>query len=323
MMKIFNSLHNLTFNKMPLYRHLRNKRRFPGIAMDPSVQINGLGEFRFDANCSVNIGTHFIIPEKAMLKLGKECYVGRYVELGPTNRIEIGDYTSLQDRCIFVGDVEIGRYCLFSLNILISSGRHCFDKYPHLLIRDQDEMGISSEREGKVIIEDDCWIGVNSVIMPGVKIGKGSIIGANSVVTKDIPPYSIATGAPAAVIKKRLDFNPPHEIHYDRAVDYPYFYSGVEMSSSERIRTDELKGLFTKKKFQLALNLVHGKRIFLKIKSLAGNQTLRYQDETRSVGDNFTEISFVLSANNLNMLNFDCLSENINSRLILQKAWIE
>nr|WP_143033346.1 DapH/DapD/GlmU-related protein [Prevotellamassilia timonensis] len=57
---------------------------------------------------------------------------------------------------------------------------------------------------GKVIIEDDCWIGFNVIILPGVTIGKGSIIGAGAVVTKSIPPYSVAGGVPAKVIKSRL-----------------------------------------------------------------------------------------------------------------------
>jgi acetyltransferase-like isoleucine patch superfamily enzyme len=55
----------------------------------------------------------------------------------------------------------------------------------------------------KVIIEDDVWIGANATILPGVRVGKGSVIGAGSVVTNDIPEYSIAVGIPARVISKR------------------------------------------------------------------------------------------------------------------------
>lgn len=56
--------------------------------------------------------------------------------------------------------------------------------------------------KGPVIIEDNVWIGEKTSIMPGVHIGKGSIIAANSVVTHDIPPYCIAAGVPAKVIKR-------------------------------------------------------------------------------------------------------------------------
>ena len=58
-------------------------------------------------------------------------------------------------------------------------------------------------RLGKVIIEDDVFIGVNTVICNSVRIGKGSIIGAGSVVTKDIPPYQVWAGNPAHYIKNR------------------------------------------------------------------------------------------------------------------------
>ena len=57
--------------------------------------------------------------------------------------------------------------------------------------------------EGKIKIEDDVWIGSNVIILPNINIGKGSIIGAGSVVTKNIPEYSVAVGVPARVIKNR------------------------------------------------------------------------------------------------------------------------
>lgn len=52
-----------------------------------------------------------------------------------------------------------------------------------------------------IFIEDDCWIGGNVLILPGVRIGKGCTIGAGSTVTKDIPPYSVAVGSPCRVVK--------------------------------------------------------------------------------------------------------------------------
>ena len=56
-----------------------------------------------------------------------------------------------------------------------------------------------------MIIGDDCWIGRRVMIMPGVKIGEGCVIGAGAVVTKDIPPYSVAAGVPAKVVKTRMN----------------------------------------------------------------------------------------------------------------------
>jgi acetyltransferase-like isoleucine patch superfamily enzyme len=69
------------------------------------------------------------------------------------------------------------------------------------------ETDVTSRRAGveyakEVAIGNDCWIGGNTVIMPGVTIGNGCTIGAGSIVTKDIPPFSVAIGSPARVVKK-------------------------------------------------------------------------------------------------------------------------
>lgn len=59
--------------------------------------------------------------------------------------------------------------------------------------------------KGAIVIEDDVWIGESAIIMSGVHIGRGAVIGAGAVVTKDIPPYAVAVGVPAKVIKYRFD----------------------------------------------------------------------------------------------------------------------
>jgi acetyltransferase-like isoleucine patch superfamily enzyme len=69
------------------------------------------------------------------------------------------------------------------------------------------ETGVQSRRDGveyagQVTIGDDCWIGGNVTIMPGVTIGKGCTVGSGSIVTKDIPEFSVAVGNPARVVKK-------------------------------------------------------------------------------------------------------------------------
>ena len=58
---------------------------------------------------------------------------------------------------------------------------------------------------GSVVVGNDVWIGQNVTVMPGVHIGDGAIIGTNSVVASDIPPYSVAAGNPCRVIRKRFD----------------------------------------------------------------------------------------------------------------------
>jgi maltose O-acetyltransferase len=60
-----------------------------------------------------------------------------------------------------------------------------------------------------VVIEDDVWIGSNAVVMPGVRLGCGSVVGAGAVVTQDVPPFAIVVGVPARIIKYRKENTPP------------------------------------------------------------------------------------------------------------------
>ncbi len=69
--------------------------------------------------------------------------------------------------------------------------------------KDKDFLDLNHEYDQEVVIEEDVWCGVNVTILKGVTIGRGAIIAAGSVVTKDIPPYSIAAGIPAKPLKMR------------------------------------------------------------------------------------------------------------------------
>ena len=95
-----------------------------------------------------------------------------------------------------MGGVEIGNHVLIGPYVIIHSANHKFDRLD-IPIQEQgwDKLGTT--------IDDDVWIGANAIVLPGVTIGKGSVIGAGIVVTKDIPPYSVAVGVPAKVIKSR------------------------------------------------------------------------------------------------------------------------
>jgi acetyltransferase-like isoleucine patch superfamily enzyme len=78
-----------------------------------------------------------------------------------------------------------------------------FTNYP-FIAKFKDSTYVETWSKGNIIVEDDVWIGTNAFIMPGIKIGKGAIVGACAVVTKDIPPYAIATGNPACIVKYRF-----------------------------------------------------------------------------------------------------------------------
>ena len=109
----------------------------------------------------------------------------------------IGDNSGIGINSEIYGPVEIGKNVLMGPEVIIYTNGHRYDDLS-VPIREQ---GFTKER--KVIISDDCWIGRRVMIMPGVRIGTGCIIGAGSIVTKDIPPYSVVAGVPARIVKSR------------------------------------------------------------------------------------------------------------------------
>ena len=113
-------------------------------------------------------------------------------------RIHIGEDTFIgPSACIAgPGNITIGKHCLIAAHTGIYANNHNFTN-PTQLIKYQ---GITSQG---IVIEDDCWLGDGVKVLDGVTIGRGSVIGAGAVVTKDIPPFSVAVGVPARVIKTR------------------------------------------------------------------------------------------------------------------------
>lgn len=154
------------------------------------------------------------------------CYIKNVVK---NPRIIIGDYTYYDDKdgadrfeehvthfYEFIGDqLIIGNFCAIARGVcfVMNGANHrmdCATTYPfYIMGRDwggaiapvKDELSL----KGDTVVDNDVWIGQNVTIMPGVHIGNGAIIGTNATVASDIPPYSIAVGNPARVIRRRFD----------------------------------------------------------------------------------------------------------------------
>jgi acetyltransferase-like isoleucine patch superfamily enzyme len=133
-----------------------------------------------------------VLQNKVMLDRGvdiKTCDGGQ-IKIG--RETMLGPYTCVAGD----GDIEIGEYCMIASHCGIYANQHIFsDRTVPMVLQGVTTKGI--------VIEDDCWLGTGVKVMDGVHIGRGSVIGAGAVVTKDIPPYSIAVGVPAKVIGTR------------------------------------------------------------------------------------------------------------------------
>ena len=111
--------------------------------------------------------------------------------------LEIGDYSSLGINSMLPYDLKVGKDVMMGPEVIVIGENHKFDdlKLP---------MRLQGMKEySPVRIEDDVWIGARAIILPGIKIGKGAIIAAGAVITKDVPPYAICGGNPARIIKYR------------------------------------------------------------------------------------------------------------------------
>jgi acetyltransferase-like isoleucine patch superfamily enzyme len=169
---------------------------------------------------------------ESTISLGENCWTGTQVELNVMEgcQIRIKDYTTVQDFCKILGDVTLERYCLIAPSVFISSGRHHFRNDNFDLIRNQDFRVLNSVEElaqhsRPVHIEEDCWIGFSAFIQNGVYIGRGAVIGAHAVVTRDVAPYTII-GQANKIIGMRAPFEPTATIHADVQADKPGFYRG-------------------------------------------------------------------------------------------------
>jgi acetyltransferase-like isoleucine patch superfamily enzyme len=112
--------------------------------------------------------------------------------MGP---VVIGDHVRVGMSNVIIGPVSIGNYVILAQNIVVSGLNHGYEDVSVPISRQKCSTAA-------IIIEEECWIGANSVITAGVKIGKHAVVAAGSVVTKDVPAYSIVAGNPARVIKQ-------------------------------------------------------------------------------------------------------------------------
>ncbi len=118
--------------------------------------------------------------------------------------ISVGNNVFISSNAFFQAsesEIIIGNKVMFGPNVTIMGGDHNISEIGEYMFDVKNKL---PENDVKVIIEDDVWVASNSIILKGVKVGKGSIIAAGSLVLNDVPEYSIVGGAPAKLLKKRF-----------------------------------------------------------------------------------------------------------------------
>lgn len=114
-------------------------------------------------------------------------------------------FNPIEDNGWHLDKLIIGNYvCIASGVIILMGGNHNHHSEWITVYPFMEQIETSYEPKGDTIIENDAWIGMNAMIMPGVTIGEGAIVAAGSVVSKDVPPYTIVGGNPAKEIRKRF-----------------------------------------------------------------------------------------------------------------------
>jgi acetyltransferase-like isoleucine patch superfamily enzyme len=156
---------------------------------------------QLQAGRKVEVDPRAFIARGGRVTLGEETVIRAGAMLLPSSGfISIGKKTSINQYTIINGQggVTIGNSVMVAAFVSVFAANHNFD-HPTLPILEQ-----GTSTKGGIKIEDDVWIGTHAVILDGVIIGRGSVIGAGAVVTKDVLPYSVMMGVPAKRVRSRL-----------------------------------------------------------------------------------------------------------------------
>lgn len=153
---------------------------FPGVSFGEMIQVLGM------RNISIGQGTCIgdsswlnvcIRDEQTRMRIGACVLVGRQAVISTAGFLEIGDY------------------CLFAPRVYISDADHIYTDIFQPIV----QQGATCHRS--IIVEENCWLGINTVISGSLTLGRGSVVGANAVVTRDIPPFCVVVGNPAQIVK--------------------------------------------------------------------------------------------------------------------------
>lgn len=158
----------------PLFKSVKGK-----FNIESHVTILGFGNIDIGNDVSIMKNSYIYANDGGSLLIGNNFMMNTNSQLGAS-----------------FGKIIIGNNCAIAANCVLRAANHTFD---NINIPFQEQ----GHTYGKIILEDDVWISSNCVITADTKIGRSSVVGAGSVVTKDVEPYSVVGGVPAKLIRKR------------------------------------------------------------------------------------------------------------------------
>lgn len=165
---------------------------------------------KYDSRAGVNIRIYNEGKREDII-IGDNVFVDGILSCNREGRIEIGNYTSINHNTFIAADklIKIGKYCFIARDVLIQDNNsHPIDPHERqkqALFHNDKPTDTYKSENGSIEIGDNVWIGTRAIILKNVTIGDGSIIAAGAVVTKNVPPMSIAAGNPARVVKAITD----------------------------------------------------------------------------------------------------------------------
>ena len=149
------------------------------------------------------------LPGAVEVGRGASTYLGTMFDVGPHGRVKLGEYALVHGaRIICDAEIIIGDYALISWNVvLMDTYRVPFDSQARRqeleLIPHRSKRLAAAEVPARPIhIERNVWVGFDACVLPGVRIGEGSVVGARSVVADDVPPFTVVAGNPARAIRQ-------------------------------------------------------------------------------------------------------------------------
>lgn len=164
--------------------------------------------------------------KKKYAKIGEHTIIASNTHMVPRN-MEIDDYCVIQDRLNFIsfkGKLYVKKYSVISSGVtIVPASRQLTVGVPFYL----STVGHINDKEGDVRIDEDCWIVTGAIILSNCHIGRGAVVAAGAVVTKDVPPYAVVAGVPARIIASKFT---REQIMEHESILYP---EGERMTSNE------------------------------------------------------------------------------------------